>query len=107
MIRNVDNELCMQLGLRDGQIRAPYPYKNLWWSFDHDRSFFGYGDLNDKDCQMIYEYLSKPENRGKVFTGWNEHHGSQWQQTDHAMVRISWAAGITRPHHIMLESRFT
>lgn len=105
MIHKTDKELCLQFGFKTSQIRSGYVYKNLWWSFDYDRTSFGYGDLNQGDLHNIYKWLSKPENQTKVFTGWNEHHGSDWQQTDVPMVRISYAAGVTRPHMAAMEAR--
>lgn len=94
---HVDLLLCEEIGLRHQQVHSTYSYKNLWWSIDHDRTAFGFGDICDADVQKIQAWLEKPENQHKVFTGWNEHHDTKWQQTKHAVVRISYAAGLTRP----------
>lgn len=106
MMHIKDEELCKELGLSDGQMRVSPYYKNLWWSFDHDRAAFGYGDLSLADVERIYEWIKRPENRNKTFTGWNEHHGTEWQQMSHPMLRISFGAGVTRPYHAVLEMRF-
>lgn len=100
-----DDLLCQKMGLRDGQIRSLVMCKNVWWSFDYGRTAFGYGDLSREDLDRIHAFLSQEENHTKVFTAWNEHHGTEWEQTKHAIVRISYAAGLTRPHDTRLEMR--
>lgn len=72
-----------RFGLTDAQIVDVYVYKNLWWELDGE--FFGYGDLSAGDIQKIQTRLED----GEVFQGWNEHHKSEWQQTDYPMIRIT------------------
>ena len=68
--------------LTDGQIAHTPVYKNLWWELDGH--FFGYGDLSAGDILKIRTRLTDEE----VFTGWNEHHQTRWQQTGFPMIRI-------------------
>jgi hypothetical protein len=103
MIHNHNVFTCEALGLKHGQVHNTYGYKNLRWSFDHDRSYFGQGDLSFEDIDRIYEWLCRPENQNKVFTGWHHKHGTDEQETPYAIVRISYAAGMTRPDSIIRE----
>lgn len=77
-----DHALLMRFGLRDGQFFAYFKHSNLHW-FLNDKEF-GYGDLRDEDIVRIAEEL-KP---GEEFIGWNEHHGSRFQQTNTPIIRI-------------------
>lgn len=71
-----------RFGLSNGQFYATYVYKNLWWEFNGD--FFGFGDITADQVFHIQNRLDK----GDVFQGWNEHHRTEWQQTDVPMIRI-------------------
>lgn len=75
--------MCERFVLKNGQFFAYYRYKNLQWELNGE--FFGYGDLRDDDLIRIQEELSEYE----TFKGWNEHHGTEWQQTDIPMVVIT------------------
>lgn len=92
-------QLRKELGLQDGQMRTPYDYKNLWWSFNGGLTAFGYGDMNQADFNWIREWILG-NNPSLIFTGWNEHHDTSTQQTTHPMVRIT-RDGITHPHREM------
>lgn len=81
-----------RFGLMHGQFFAENIYKNLFWVLDGKT--IGYGDLRAQDLTLILDNL-KP---GEVFEGFNEHHGSQWQQTPHAMVKIADGV-ISFPNH--------
>ena len=77
-----------RFGLNDGidgaaEFFGHYKYKNLWWELNGKK--IGYGDLTETNLQVIYWAL-RP---GEEFVGWNEHHGTEWQQTDTPMVRIT------------------
>lgn len=100
-----DDLLCQRMELKSGQIRRIPVHRNVWWSFDYGQTAFGFGDLDAEDLMRIQLYLSDEENRNKVFTGWHENHGTQVQHTDRAQVRVSWAAGATRPYDAYLEMR--
>lgn len=76
-------QLCERFGLRHGQFFAHYRYKNLQWALNGE--FFGYGDLRDGDLIRIQESLADDE----TFVGWNEHHGTDWQQTSMPMVIVT------------------
>jgi hypothetical protein len=95
------NELCNELGLSIGQHRDLAIFRNLWWSFDHDRWAFGFGDLDDKDIKKIYAYLC--DHQTMIFTGWDNKHGTEEQITNKPMMRISYGAGMTQPFHHGLE----
>jgi hypothetical protein len=71
-----------RFGLRDAQFFARYIYKNLWWEVDG--KFFGFGDITSADVFRIQNRLDN----GEIFQGWNEHHGTDWQQTNVPMIRI-------------------
>jgi hypothetical protein len=77
--------------LRDGRVLADYEFKNLWWVLDGVT--IGYGDLDRSDIEHIQYQL----NEGEVFIGWNEHHGTDFQQVKEPMVRIT-KNNITYPH---------
>lgn len=96
---NHNDDLCAQLGLNGhSQVRADYTYKNLWWTFEGAQVAFGFGDLDNSDCQRILEYLNHPShNAPLVFVGWNEHHGTERQHTVYPVIRISVADGIQEP----------
>jgi hypothetical protein len=72
-----------RFNLRNGQFFGSYEYKNLWWEINGQ--FFGFGDLNEADIYRIRLALQEDE----IFQGWNEHHLSEWQQTDVPMIRIT------------------
>ena len=94
-----NEDLCIEMGLRNGQMRDPYDLHNLYWSFEGSHVAFGYGDLITYDYERILSYLSHPSHEADiVFLGWNEHHGTRWEQTIYPMVRISVKDGITYPH---------
>lgn len=76
-------EVRARFELCDGQIRSHYTYKNLWWTLN--MMLFGYGDINQDDIQRIQDLLSDNE----VFRGWNEHHGTESQQTNYPMIIIT------------------
>lgn len=75
-------EMCNRFGLRNGQFFANYACKNVWWELDGE--FFGYGDLS---AENVFELQRRLE-EGEVFQAWNEHHMTDWQQTDTPMLRI-------------------
>lgn len=98
-----DDEMCERFGLRDGQMRPPGPafQKNRHWHVEGEDFSFGYGDLSQEDLERIQATLDDHE----VFLGWNEHHGSNIQQTDFPMVRVT-NQDISFPHREkMLERR--
>lgn len=110
LIINAENTArCSQLHLNPkGQMRSPYVYKNLWWTFEGDPEgeAWGYGDLDPDDLRRILEWIEHPSHaQDKVFVGWNEHHGTEWQQTPHPMVRISIEKAIEFPHRDAQEAR--
>lgn len=76
-------ELRERFALRNGQFFGHYRYKNLQWELNGQ--FFGFGDLRDQDIIRIQEELAPDE----TFIGWNEHHGTDWQQTEVPMVLIT------------------
>lgn len=80
---NKHDEMRERFGLRHGQFFAFYRYKNLQWELNGE--FFGYGDLRDDDIIRIQEALTEDE----TFIGWNEHHMTNWHQTDIPMVVIT------------------
>ena len=87
-----------RLGLRDGQFFAYFINKNLIWTLNGER--FGFGDIRIEDVGRIREGL----NENEVFEGWNEHHGTRWQQTDVPMVRIT-SELVTYPHRNKAQRR--
>jgi hypothetical protein len=97
--------LCHRIGLKIGQKRRAALHHNVLWSFDYGNSFFGQGDLNQEDLFAIWRFLDEQDNRTKVFTGWHQDHATARQPTKYAQVRISWAAGATRPYDCHLEAR--
>lgn len=78
-----NNEYAEKLGLRDGQFFAKYRYKNLWWFLNGVK--IGYGDIRDEDILRLTEVLTENDE----FLGFNEHHGSDHQQRDLPMLRIT------------------
>lgn len=100
MIKRTIKTDCDKLGLVDGQMREPYIHKNLWWSFDLGETSFGYGDLDQDDLDRILEWVKEHDDRTRplVFTGWNEHHDTEWQQTPVPMIRITALYGIVFPN---------
>lgn len=81
-----------RFGLHHGQFFGESLYNNLFWVLDGET--IGYGDIRMEDLSKILNNL-KPE---EVFEGFNEHHGSQWQQTEHAMIKITGGI-ISFPNH--------
>lgn len=71
-----------RFGLSQGQFFATYQCKNLWWELDG--GIFGFGDLTSEDVFRIQRALKEDE----TFLGWNEHHGTQFQQRKSPMIRI-------------------
>ncbi len=69
--------------LNSGQFFGLYLFKNLWWVLDEIT--IGYGDLRAKDLDTIQTNLFYEE----TFLGWNEHHGSDFQQTAYPVVKIT------------------
>ena len=78
-----NKEILSKFRLLNGQFFAFYAYKNLQWFLDG--CYIGFGDLRDEDILFIQTQLED----GQEFVGWNEHHGTQWQQTKTPMVRIT------------------
>lgn len=72
-----------RFGLTNGQYFAEYRFKNLWWVLNGVT--IGYGDLRDEDLKRIHSALEPTD----VFLGWNEHHGTQFQQLDLPVVWIN------------------
>lgn len=85
-----EEEYLVRFGLTDGQFFGVHRYKNLHW-FVNDFQF-GYGDLKTEHIKVI----SKELNDGEEFLGWNEHHGTEFQQTDEPMIRITKGVVIHR-----------
>jgi hypothetical protein len=77
-----DEKACTRLGLNSGAFYGSYVYKNLWWELNG--KIIGYGDIRTEDIARIMEILGLDE----TFIGWNEHHGSEHQQTDIPMIKI-------------------
>lgn len=71
-----------RFGLKDGQFFAVNRKKNLQWVLNEEP--FGFGDLRDEDIQRIQGDLSK----GEIFKGFNEHHGTEFQQRKNPVVII-------------------
>jgi hypothetical protein len=69
--------------LNSGQFFGLYLFKNLWWVLNDIT--IGYGDLRAKDLDNIQMHLVD----GEIFLGWNEHHGSDFQQTSYPTVQIT------------------
>ena len=65
-----------------GQFFADQLYRNVFWVING--TTMGYGDLRAQDIIALTKGLKEDE----VFEGFNEHHGSQFQQTDYAMIKI-------------------
>lgn len=84
--------------LRHGQFYGVFKYKNLWWELDGET--IGYGDLTEEQIAHIQTQLRTNE----TFRGWNEHHGTQFQQTERPMVYIT-NQRISYPHHDMQLAR--
>ena len=83
-VRNEHRHIAeTRFGMHHGQFFGEYMFKNLHWVLDGN--VIGFGDLRQVDISALLNNL-KP---GEVFEGFNEHHGSQFQQTDHAMVKIT------------------
>ncbi|MCA9367098.1 hypothetical protein KC887_02395 [Candidatus Kaiserbacteria bacterium] len=78
-----NNPITDRFGLMNGQFYAYYRYKNLRW-FLNDTEF-GYGDLTDNQILNISENLGE----GEVFRGYNEHHGTRFQQTHLPYLEIT------------------
>lgn len=76
-------DMLKRFNLRNGQFFAYYAYKNLQWFLNGVH--IGFGDLRDDDILHIAVTLED----GEEFVGWNEHHGTQWQQTDLPMLKIA------------------
>jgi hypothetical protein len=74
---------CERFGLFDGQFYVYQEHENLQWFLNGER--FGFGDLTSEQVHTIQESL----NEGEVFEGFNEHHGTEFQQTDHAIICIT------------------
>ena len=72
------NRFNFNLGLFLGALL----YKNLWWELDG--KFFAYGDLATSHVFMIQNRLNNEE----IFQGWDEQHGTEFQQTNVPMIRI-------------------
>ena len=75
-------DLSKRFELSDGQIRGDDGYRNLWWELNG--MFFGFGDISRTDILNIAAKLAPDD----IFQGWNQHHGSEFQQTTVPMVRI-------------------
>lgn len=72
----------MRFGFHHGQFFSEYLYKNLHWVLDGET--IGFGDIREKDVATLIDTL----NAGEVFEGFNEHHGTRFQQTPRAMIMI-------------------
>lgn len=74
---------------RDGAIEVDMStmFKNQWWTLtiDGERWVFGYADLSHDDIFKIAAKLADNEE----FRGYNEHHGTEWQQRDEPMVAFT------------------
>lgn len=78
----VKDDLLKRFGLSNGQMRTPYAHKNLKWEFNGE--MFAWGDLDAYDIARIQKHLE-----GGTFVGWNEHHGSRWQQCEEPIIVIA------------------
>jgi hypothetical protein len=78
-----NEDILKRFELRDGQFFGRYLYKNQQWYLNG--TYVGFGDLRDDDVLRIATELDD----GEEFVGWNEHHGTQWQQTDTPFIRIT------------------
>jgi hypothetical protein len=78
-----NKEILNRFNLKNGQFFAFYLYKNLQWFLNG--TYVGFGDLREQDVLNISLLLED----GEEFVGWNEHHGTQFQQTDTPMIRIT------------------
>lgn len=81
-----------RFGLHHGQFFAENLYNNLFWVLDGET--IGYGDIRMQDLAQILNNLKA----GEVFEGFNEHHGSEFQQTEHAMIKVTDGV-ISFPNH--------
>ena len=79
---NNAHELRDRFGLKQGQFFHNPHKKNLWWELDGN--FFGFGDLLGEDVFRIQSLLAANE----VFQGWNQHHGTEHQQSPYPQIRI-------------------
>lgn len=101
-------DLCERLGLTNMQSKpgSVVRVSEIWWSFDHGRTAFGYGDLDDKDLKRIYNYLVDDYQPGrpiKIFTGWGVNTRRKSSDKLYVVIRISMPAGITYPYEARLE----
>lgn len=74
--------------------------RNIHWSFDNGQTFFGRGDISDKDLKRIFEWLTNlylDTGVLVVFTGWWVNELDE-KRSDNPIIRISAAAGIHRPY---------
>lgn len=88
MADTLQSKLREIFNLRDGQFFGEYRYKNLHWFIQHHDQqpiLMGFGDLRDEDILFIAENIAD----GVEFVGWNEHHGTEFQQTKTPMIRIT------------------
>lgn len=72
-----------RFGLNHQQFFAEFKHKNLFWVLDGQT--IGFGDLRQEDIELIQLQLREDEE----FLGYNEHHATTWQQTPHAVIRIT------------------
>lgn len=77
------NVALERFGLNDGQFYGVWTFKNLWWTLDGVS--IGYGDLTDAQIRHIQDNLRE----GETFRGFNEHHGTRWQQTELPILHIT------------------
>lgn len=76
-------ESLARFRLNDGQYFAEQRYTNLQWFLNGTK--IGFGDLRALDLLRISVELYPHEE----FVGWNEHHGTDHQQTDTPMVKVT------------------
>jgi len=76
-------ELRERFGVIDGHFFSYWFYKNLRLHFGDEE--FCFTDLRLEDIERIQAEL-KP---GETITGWNEHHGTRFQQGNTPMVVIT------------------
>jgi len=94
-----DKDVLRRFELNHGQFFAYYLYKNLQWYLN--KQPIGFGDLREEDIGRIAKKLHGKEE----FVGWNEHHGTDWQQTNTPMVRIKPEFIVLREDIVKAEGR--
>lgn len=69
--------------LHNGQFFGEYRLKNQTWKLNGIK--IGFGDLRQEDIDRIQKCLTDDE----TFEGFNEHHGTEFQQFSNPMIIIT------------------